>query len=97
MLSRPEIGTREHILLWLGSKKPDETYKWEKSTTCACGQYANEHRLGEPHNEGNGSFSYQWGSVEHLGGFSDNSLNHLAEQHPRTFGALYERADKAWR
>ena len=42
MLSRPEINTREHILLWLASKPADEKYDWGNPFTCACGQYCNE-------------------------------------------------------
>lgn len=43
MLSRPEIGTREHVLLWLDSKDPKEGYCWEK--TCPAESYAAEHGL----------------------------------------------------
>jgi hypothetical protein len=40
MLSRPEIGTREHILLWLASKPPREKFVYESVKECACGQYS---------------------------------------------------------
>lgn len=43
MLSRAEIGTREHVLLWLDSKDPKEGYCWEKN--CPAEQYAAEHGL----------------------------------------------------
>jgi hypothetical protein len=69
MLSRPEIGTREHVLLWLGSKDPNARYQWEHPERCPCGQYRREHRA-------------EW----------INQLSVLAEQQPRTWGALYERA-----
>jgi hypothetical protein len=42
MLARPEPGTREHILLWLASKDPNETYDWESYSKCACGTYVRE-------------------------------------------------------
>ena len=41
MLSRAEIGTREHVLLWLDSKDPTAAYCWEKS--CPAESYAAEH------------------------------------------------------
>ncbi|HYT43016.1 MAG TPA: hypothetical protein VEP90_11790, partial [Methylomirabilota bacterium] len=40
MLSRPEIGTQAHILLWLASEDPNEIYDWENSRECPCGRYA---------------------------------------------------------
>jgi hypothetical protein len=43
MLSRPEVGTREHILLWLAGKDPDAEYQWENPQHCPCGQYGREY------------------------------------------------------
>ncbi len=43
MLSRPEIGTHEHILLWMNSKDPKEGYCWEEN--CPAEQYAIEHGI----------------------------------------------------
>jgi len=43
MLSRPEIGTRSHIKLWVGDQDPKEIYRWEMATDCACGQYSRAH------------------------------------------------------
>jgi len=45
MLSRPEIGTREHIRLWARRPKtPNERYQWDKPPLIApAGQYAREH------------------------------------------------------
>lgn len=40
MLSRPEIGSREHILLWLASKPEDKMFLWRHKDICACGQYS---------------------------------------------------------
>ena len=42
MLARPEAGTREHILLWLAGKDPEEKFNWHYYDMCACGQYARE-------------------------------------------------------
>lgn len=43
MLARPEIGSREHILLWLAGKPADEKFAYHNSQICACGQYSSEH------------------------------------------------------
>jgi hypothetical protein len=40
MLARPEIGSKEHISLWLDSKDPNEEYNWSNVRGCACGQYS---------------------------------------------------------
>lgn len=99
MLARPEIGSREHMLLWLASKDPNETYNWRTSKQCACGVYAREHGLETFDPE------VDWGH-EHLASTStsisigpiirNDSLNGLAQQRPWAFGALYERAREAW-
>jgi hypothetical protein len=40
MLAKPEIGTKEHIVLWLSSKTGP--YDWVNVSVCACGQYWQE-------------------------------------------------------
>jgi hypothetical protein len=50
MLTRPDVGTLEHIRLWLASKPAGEGYEW-LSEECAWGQYCMEHygvAQGEP-------------------------------------------------
>jgi len=81
MLARPEIGTPAHILLWLAGKPADQEYNWSSYFDCACGQYSREHGM----DVGRG-----W--LDGLG-----PLNMEARERPWTFGALYERASKAWR
>jgi len=87
MLARPEIGTREHILLWLAGKDPNEEYLWESYCDCACGRYAKE-VLGK---------SNMWWSAYAMtpAGTPFMELNHLAMD-LKTFGELYERARKRW-
>ncbi len=80
MLARPEIGSPAHIKLWLAGKDPDEGYTWENHKSCACAQYS----------QANG-YKDQWIYGPNIG-----TLNMLASDHPRTFGALYDRALKAW-
>jgi hypothetical protein len=46
MLQRPEIGTKEHIKLWLAGKDENETYEW-LSGECPAGQYSRE--FGDEH------------------------------------------------
>jgi hypothetical protein len=41
MLARPEVETKEHIVLWLSSKTGE--YDWHNSKVCACAQYWAEH------------------------------------------------------
>lgn len=52
MLARPEIGSKPHIRLWVGSKDPNEEYDWSSYFGCACGQYSKEN--GEEHGWVNG-------------------------------------------
>jgi hypothetical protein len=86
MLSRPEIGTREHILLWCGGKDPNEKYRWENSLDCACGQYAREHY----------GANYAWMSDPNMPA-ALRDMN-TAAQHAKgqTFGALYEELRFRW-
>ena len=46
MLSRPEIGTLEHIKLWVASKPQDESYEWASAGCPAC-LYMDEHGLSD--------------------------------------------------
>ena len=85
MLARPEVGTKEHVLLWLASKPPEETYIWEKGDICACGQYTTANADVKHNIHG------YWARIPAL-----CELNNLACTEPRNFGALYERAYGAW-
>jgi hypothetical protein len=46
MLSRPEIGTIEHIALWLGNKPEGDAYEWA-SGQCPAAHYSRE--FGDTH------------------------------------------------
>jgi len=81
MLSRPEIGSREHIMLWLASKDPRATYNWTCPFSCACATYSDD-SYGQ---------RYYWVNMLSL-----HDLNKLAYLRPWTYGALYKRARKAW-
>jgi hypothetical protein len=41
MLSRPEIGTMEHVRVWLNAKDESEPFEW-LSADCPAGRYAKE-------------------------------------------------------
>jgi len=88
MLARPEPGTREHILLWLSSQDPKKKYDWKFVTTCACGQYAREEL-------GMSNIGWTVFTLFDQKGKPLSELNRMAYDHC-TFGALYERARKAW-
>jgi hypothetical protein len=45
-LARPEVGTREHVLMWLATKNENQTYEW-LSGECPAGQYSRE--FGDEH------------------------------------------------
>jgi hypothetical protein len=45
MLSRPEIGTREHVMQWLGSKPESEPYMWMPASMCPAQVYRFDHDL----------------------------------------------------
>jgi hypothetical protein len=88
MLQRPEILTREHIVLWLASKPADETYDWMLADEgCPCAIYTREHGLAH------------WSRCSEL--INDvpgaPSLNKLARDGEKSWGSLYERAREAWR
>lgn len=87
MLARPELGTREHILLWLSSQPPEREYHWSDPQECACGTYARETM---------GKSNLWWAMYACQDGTPFAALNNLAFPHPRTYGVLYERARKAW-
>jgi hypothetical protein len=66
MLTRIEIGTREHILQWLESKDPTTEYCWEAS--CPAESYAAEHGLDDvpwesPLSPLAGQFPRTWGAL----------------------------------
>ena len=85
MLSRPEIGTREHILLWLSSKPEDQAYEWI-SDLCPWAQYAGEWLNFQPDIMGGNA-----PTTPELYG-----LNNFARVRPHTFGALSKRARELW-
>ena len=64
------------FMLWLESKDPTETYRWESYEVCAIGQYMREI----------GSDISPTGWRHYLG-----DANEIASAQPRTFGALSER------
>jgi hypothetical protein len=77
MLARPEIKTKEHVLLWLAGKPADETYDWNKAGECACGQYWGENvdRL----------FPHKWGQDLAMDWFNMIAMD------CKTFGELYQK------
>jgi hypothetical protein len=68
MLSRPDVGTKEHIVSWLAAKDEAATYEW-LSGQCPAGQYSEE--FGDEHVGLNLSWlntlafdrPYTWGSL----------------------------------
>jgi hypothetical protein len=83
MLTRPEIGTVEHICLWLSNKPIDETYVW-MSDLCPWAQYAIEH-LGVVPNIMMGGQAPPTPELQQLNRVSKDV---------HTFGALYERMSR---
>lgn len=43
MLQRPEIGSWEHIKLWVADKPQKEKFNWPNREDCAAAQYCLEH------------------------------------------------------
>jgi hypothetical protein len=41
MLSRPDVGTKEHIVSWLSTKDETKTYEWA-SSECPAAHYSRE-------------------------------------------------------
>jgi hypothetical protein len=83
MLARPEAGSKEDILLFIGGKPTDEGYNWNHIHDCAAAQYCRE-RLGDPFKWIRETGSPAW------------ELNSAAQKLPRTFGSLYGRLQKLW-
>jgi hypothetical protein len=81
MLARPEIGTKQHIILWLASKPADETYQWNDSKRCACGQYWGENV--------DNVFPHGWWCSNPRMAWLDILAMYCES---RTFGELYQRA-----
>jgi len=81
MLSRPEIGTKEHILLWLASKDPQLEYSWRCPHGCAAATYCVE----------NYDWAYHWIDSDDL-----QEVSRKACPRPHTYGSLYQRMQKVW-
>jgi hypothetical protein len=86
MLARPEIGSKEHILLWLENKPPDEKYDWENYAECACGQYSRESL---------GKSNLWWIAYMANPGCPMNDLNRVAFFYD-TFGELLKAVRMQW-
>ena len=87
MLARPEIGSREHILLWLAGKPADGTFDWNDPKKCAGGQYLYE---------STGGWWTEYGRNGNEQNFDNlGALAAAACQH-RTYGELYEAMRKQW-
>jgi hypothetical protein len=89
MLQRPEIGTREHVLLWLAGKPADEAYKWMPHEECPCAVYNLDHGMPKE----------WWSEPNHRRARVKKTkieLSDLAGGFPRTWGALHDRAREAW-
>ena len=80
MLTKPEIGTAEHIRLWAAGKPEDEAYVFV-SDNCPWAQYAKEHLEIVPNIERGDA-----PSTPEL-----HYVNDMARLTPHTFGALYQR------
>jgi len=93
MLERPEIGSKPHIKLWVGSKDPKEKFDWSKQVDCACGQYSREHYGAD----------YDWLNTPDIIP-ALRELNRIAQfcggcglSEGRTFGALYtDLCNEGW-
>jgi hypothetical protein len=74
MLARPEIATREHVLMWLAAKDANERFEW-LSGDCPAGQYARE--FGIPNtcelmnwlNNMAQTWPHTWGALAERAGF----------------------------
>jgi hypothetical protein len=84
MLSRFEIGSREHILLWLSGRDENQSFDWNSHRNCPAGQYSRE-ILGED--------SAIWGAnLNYLSSFAGA----VTRRGFPTFGKLYEYAAEQW-
>ena len=86
MLARPEIGSREHILLWLASQPKDRKYYWPCTTCCACAQYSEA--CGEPL-----SFWVHTQPVIDMNAVARD----VSGSKTGTYGKLYRALRKTWR
>jgi hypothetical protein len=81
MLARPEVGSKEHILLWLATKPPGEEFEWRDTNTCACGQYA----------YGDHSGIGAWSEHQTLREMNQEAFHH------HSFGSLYQAMLLLWK
>ena len=84
MLQRPELNTREHIVLWLDGK--EGSFFWSDAQNCACGQYVTEFKLAKDKWPG------PLGELNTIGG----RLCRLYERGYVPFAALAAQARKEW-
>jgi len=86
MLSRPEIGTKEHILLWLAGKDVKAEYEWRCPHSCPAGTYSEEFY----------NYHYRWIEGDDVGR-TLQEISRMAKRRPNNYGTLYKRAYKAWK
>jgi hypothetical protein len=86
MLARPEIGTREHILLWLASRNGAAGYEWGDVSVCPAALYAADHGL-----------AGEWRLAQWQ--VTDSPLAELSTMAAsrETYGELYAAALRLWR
>jgi hypothetical protein len=89
MLARPEVGTREHILLWLARKPARGRFRWEDLRNCACGQYSREH--GAP-----AGCWLQEPAIYELNGIASGLLGPKWFTKRLTWGRLHRGAREVW-
>ena len=90
MLSRIEVGSKAHVLLWLADKPAADTFEWQ-SAICATAIYAVEQF---------GDITLRCSTPDlcelDVMARDLSSANGTRPYQSVTFGALYERAKKTW-
>ena len=92
MLQRPEIFSREDILLFIGSKNPEEKYDWSNAKICARGQYLASRGITRHHKK---YYDLIWSNE-----FPIRELNNIAHichnEDKDTFGELHQALQRQW-
>jgi hypothetical protein len=79
-MTRSAFGTLDHLISWLKTKRPDETFDAASGINCLFCQYARAYDMGKDYQE----------AIRHMK-LPKHDVDYLVKD-PRTFRVAYERA-----
>lgn len=88
--------TLAHIIAWLETKNPSESYDWNDGSCCLLAQYGRALGLPEAALDATGNYRSRYYQARermmHAPGYRDGFVAEIAKSAPTTFGAALSRA-----